>query len=176
MKKFLKNFAIFVVVFLIGLIIFLPKTGLWFKLEEVIFKKDVVIHGETISSNPIFLNVENGEIITSGMSVAVFESAQILPLIFFNSISITNLTVGENMQQFKELSMDNLDITYSIFQPKKIMLSGNGEFGTLKGRINFIENTIDLLIFPTDKFKKVKIIMKHFKKIENGGYVYNARF
>jgi hypothetical protein len=175
-KRILKNSLIFLSVFIVATILFFPKQGLWFEFEKRAFEKELIIDSETISSNPIFLNVKNGHIYFSGMNIANFEEASILPLLFYNSIDIKKLVVGENMQQFKELSMDNLNISYSVAFPQKIILNGEGDFGILKGRVNFIKKTLDILIFPTENFKKVTVIMKHFKKLENGGYVYNARF
>lgn len=176
LKKAIINFAIFISIFFIFLIFTLPKDGIWFKFEELAYKKGLVIDGEDISSNPIFLNIKNGDIIFSGMHIASFDKINILPLLFYNSISLNNIKIGEDIQQFKELSMDNLNITYSAIFPTKLMLNGFGSFGELKGRINLQTNSIDLLIFPTERFKKVRIIMKHFKRHENGGFVYNARF
>jgi len=175
-KKILLNAVLFISIFWIALIFTMPKEAMWFKFEKLIYQKEAVIDKEVIDSNIIFLNLADGEIIFSGMNIANFETANILPLLFYNSISIKNIRVGKDMQQFKELSMDNLKIEYSVIHPVKIMLSADGEFGTLKGRINLQENKVDILIFPKDKFKKVKFIMKHFKKHENGGYVYNAKF
>jgi len=175
-KKVFLNISLFLLIFLVALILTLPKKAVWFKFEELAYQKEVVIDGETLNENPLFLTVENGEIIFSGMSIATFEIAKILPLLIYDSITIENIRVGKDMTQFKELSMDSLGIEYSIFLPLKLMLNGVGDFGELKGRVNLKEKTIDILIFPTEKFKKVRVIMKHFKKHENGGYIYNAKF
>ena len=176
LKKILINISLFLIIFFVALIFTLPKEAIWFKFENLVYQKEIVIDGEKITENPIFLNLQNGEIIFSGMSVAYFEEMNILPLLFYDKISIQNIKIGKDMQQFKELSMKNLDFEYSVIHPVKLLFSGDGDFGRLKGRINFKENKVDILLFPTDQFKKVRFIMKHFKKHENGGYVYNAKF
>jgi hypothetical protein len=175
-KKILLNILIFFIALFVATILTLPKENLWFKMEELAFKKEVIFSDEILSSNPVFLNIENLTLSVAGMEALKFEKAQVLPLLFFNTIEISNLNVGKDLQQFKEIAIEKLVVTYSVFQPIKIFLDGEGEFGTLKGRVNVLENTIDILLFPSEKLKKVNEIMKHFKKLENGGYVYNAKF
>ena len=176
LKKIFKNGLIALISFYIIFIISLPREGLWFKFEEMLNSQKTIIADETLSDGIVSLTVEHGEVITSGMSVANFDRGEITALLFYNRIYINNLNIGEDLKQFGNIYLDNLIIEQSIIQPYKIILNGVGSVGEFKGRVNIKERTVDILLFPSEQFKKMRGIMKHFKKYEQGGYIYNGKF
>lgn len=175
-KKIIKNGFIASLSFYIVLIVSLPRESLWFKFEEFLQSSESSISGERVSDGLISIKVEDGEIVASGMSVANFESGDITPLLFYNRIDILNLKIGEDLKQFGDISLDKLTVEHSVIQPIKVMLNGAGSIGEFKGRVNILERTVDILLFPSPQFQKMRAVMKHFKKHENGGYVYNGKF
>ncbi|HIC10303.1 MAG TPA: hypothetical protein EYO61_02965 [Campylobacterales bacterium] len=175
-KKIFQNTFLFLLSFYIVLIVALPKEGLWFKLEEVLKERNIVVDGEEVSDRYISLNIRNGEIVASDMSVAIFENINIYPFLFFNRIDIENLQVGKDFPQFGDIYLDNLIVTNSIVKPTKLLLDGNGSIGNFKGRIDISKRTIDILLYPSEKVKKMRAVMRYFKEYKDGGYIYNGKF
>jgi hypothetical protein len=85
--------------------------------------------------------------------------------------------MGENLSQFSNLSLDEIVLTYGVATPEKAVFTSEGNFGNLRGRISFLEQHIDILLFPSEELLKERSIMKNFEKDANsGGYLYNGKF
>ena len=153
--------------------IFTSRTSLVF-CRNFLEKYNIVITDEQVNSFTPILELSNGKIDYSGMEVAKFETSSIFQL-FYNSINIYNIKVGKDFQQFRELDFNKLSAEYSVGQYQKVFVFGEGSFGEIKGRINILDRTIDLLLIPTENFKKNSLIGM-FKKHDNGGYIYNGKF
>jgi hypothetical protein len=176
LKKILINTTLFLTLLYVGLIVSMPREGLWFKMEEFLYSQKTIIDGETISNTPYSLVIENANLVYENMSALTFKEGEIVALLFYNQINLTDLRTGADFSQFKNLSLDSLQIEHSVIKPTKLMLRGAGEIGEFKGRVDVVEKTIDILLYPSDKFKKMRAVMGYFKKHENGGYVYNGKF
>ncbi len=173
--RFIWSFLIFLISFYIMLVIFLPRERAWYFAEIFLEKYNIVITDEQVNSFTPILELSNGKIDYSGMEVAKFETSSIFPAFFYNSINIYNIKVGKDFQQFRELDFNKLSAEYSVGQYQKVFVFGEGSFGEIKGRINILDRTIDLLLIPTENFKKNSLIGM-FKKHDNGGYIYNGKF
>jgi hypothetical protein len=174
-KKILfKTFLVFSI-FYLTLIFTLPKTEIWYKVEELLFKDEVIIDNEKINENILSLNLSNGIIFFQSLEIAKFQTNSIFLALFYNSIKIKNFHFGVDTANFQNLFFDVLNINYSIFSPTSIYISGNGNFGTLKGVFHIKDNQIDILINPSEILKKKRSIMKNLKKHKKG-YIYNAKF
>jgi hypothetical protein len=155
----------------------LPKDKIWYELENRVVEHKLVIDGEEVENGLIFLDVKNGNIIFQDMEVLKFENLEVLPLLLYNQVTISNVTMGENLSQFSNLSLDEIVLTYGVATPEKAVFTSEGNFGNLRGRISFLEQHIDILLFPSEELLKERSIMKNFEKDANsGGYLYNGKF
>jgi len=174
-KKILLNSFLAIFVFYFVLILILPKSEIWYKIESELYKHKVVVDDETLNETPLFLDVQNGKILFEALRVAKFENKSLLLTGLYNKIEAENLQLGEDTAGFREFFFENLSVTHSVISPMILSISGFGNFGELKGRFNIETKQIDLLVQPSDKLKKERAVMRHLKKHEKG-YIYNAKF
>jgi hypothetical protein len=174
-KKILLRSSVALLTFYIALIVTLPKSEIWYKIESELYKNRVVVDGETLNETLTTLNVENGNVLFEALSIANFDKKSLFLTLLYNQISVKNLQLGEDTASFKDFFFEDLYITHSIISPMVLSLSGHGNFGELKGRFNLETKQIDLLVQPSDRLKKERTVMKHLKKHEKG-YIYNAKF
>ena len=98
-KKFLKFFG-YVLFFVFALMVFIPKSSLYYLAEENLKKFDVVISDETLHENIFSLSIENLEISVKGIESAVVQEADIGLLFFYNSVSVKNIKLSSLVESY----------------------------------------------------------------------------
>jgi hypothetical protein len=154
-------------------IIFLPKTNLYYLLEEKIGKNNIVISDEKIKEGMVSLTLEEFNLNYRKDSIIEIKKADIYTYGLFNYINIDKLKINKLFN--KEFS--NAKVIYSIIDPLNLKLYTEYKSSTLNMDINLIDKKIkvSLLLNANDK-KEFSKEINYMKKSKNGDYKYEYNF
>lgn len=163
--------------FIFALMVFIPKTSLYYLLEENMKKFHIVISQESLVENVLSLKIQNLEISVKDIHSGVVEEADITLLFFYNSLKFENIKLSSLVEAYLPSKIEELQVTYTIFNPLFVRVEGKGEFGELEADFNILERNLSVILQPTNMMlKRYKKSIKMFEKSEDGSYVYAKSF
>lgn len=175
-KKLLKFFA-FSLFFVLALVAFTPKESFYFLLEQELQKFDVIISNENLQDSFFSLNIQNLEITTKGIDSVVVEDADVMLLLFYNSVSLENVKISSLIDAYAPSKVDTLHVRYTILNPFLVTAKGEGDFGQARAEFDILDREIKLFVTPSKlMLEKYKKSMRMLKIDENGEYVYAKTF
>ncbi|MGM0519367.1 MAG: hypothetical protein ACQERD_06970 [Campylobacterota bacterium] len=177
--KILKPF-IWLLLLLATIIVTLPKANLYYKLEEYLKQKDVIVHDESVNSSLFGFSVDNGIINYKQIDGAYFKSLDITTALVYNKIDLTNLRVNKNLQRLIPTNIDSLQIKYTILNPIKVDIKGTTQLGYITGYINLYEKRAFVKLEPkralNSSQKRLINFMKYEKISNKGVYTYEYSY
>ncbi|MDF1878180.1 hypothetical protein JHD46_00850 [Sulfurimonas sp. SAG-AH-194-C20] len=175
-KKLLKLFA-YILFFIFALIVFVPKSSVYYLLEKNLKKFDVVVSKESLSESLFSLEADNLEVSVKGIEGGVVETANITFLLFYNNVSFRNIKLSSLVEAHLPSEIDRIDVTYTLFHPLVLVLHAKGQFGEINGEFNILKRDLNVTLRPTNTMlKKYKLSMKIFQKYKDGAYIYAKSF
>lgn len=175
-KKLLRFFA-FSLFFLFALVLFTPKDSFYFLLEQELEKLSIIISNETLQERLLSLNVQNLEINTKGVDTLVVREADVMLLLFYNTINFQNLQISSLVSAYIPPRVDTLDLRYTIFNPLVLTAKAKGEFGHARAEFSLLDKELKLFVMPSKlMLHKYKKTLQMLKKDENGEYIYAKTF
>ena len=100
------NILIFLIFLIGGLIIFMPKSQLYYYGEKMLNENGIIISDEKIKETPIDLTINNGNIYAQGVLVASIAKAKVQPYILFNKAVINDVELKGLAKDFLNISID----------------------------------------------------------------------
>ena len=175
-KKVLK-FLAFTLFFLLALVVFTPKESFYFLIEKNLKKFDVVVSNEILENNFLSLGIKNLEISTKGVESATVSQADIMFLLFYNSLEFTNVKLSSLVDAYAPSRVDKIEVTYTLFNPLVLHANAEGKFGEAEVAFNILDRELNVSLSPSKvMLSKYRKTMKMMKKDENGEYVYAKTF
>lgn len=163
--------------FLLALMYFMPKVSSYYYLEQELEKYKVVLSDEEVVDNGFSLQLNHVEVSFDSIESASIQSANVKLFIAYNSIHIQNITLESIVSSFFPLHIKDAKISYSIFEPLKVIAKANGDFGSASAEIYFLDKNISAIIRPSKLMsQKYKRTLSMMKKQANGEYVYDKTF
>lgn len=162
----------------IALVIFFsPKRQLYYLAEHVANPYGVVLSGEYVDDNGFALSLEGGTLYYQDLKIAQLGDVTVLPLLFFNALSVGSFSVSDEMQRFVPGTIDGVRIIYSVIDPTRIHLEGSGEFGSLAGVANLLEHKVRITLKPSAALLQSKPVwLKELKAQPSGEYLYEVAY
>jgi len=160
----MKKVLIFLVGFLLGIILFAPKENLYFTLQHYLAKQNIYINSD-INSNIVKLSLKEGTIYYNKMDVIKFKEINSYLFLFFDKIEANNLKLN-----IGNYVVTNAKLIYQIFNPTKISIIGDSNFGKIDGKIDLLKRDIKIYIKLTNNN------LKSFLRKDKKGYYYYAKF
>jgi hypothetical protein len=168
---------LFFIVILFSIIIIIPKSILYYKLEDVLSKQKIYINGETTKDIFNLLYINKARIYYEDIKIAHIQEVSLNSLVFFNNIKIKGIKINKHLKQFIPREINDIKISYHIFSPTTINISSIGKIGELTGKIDLLSKTLFLLLKPSKIIKtKYNKILSLMKKNNKGGYIYEYKF
>jgi hypothetical protein len=166
MKK-LSYILLFILFFYVGLILFLPKTALYYQVEHLLKPHGIVLDDELFDENMVSLDVENITVLYKSMEIARIDQVTLTPLLLNNSVVLEKVVFD---QALKLPEVDRVTLNYSPFSHEVVDVVSSGAFGDLNGTIHLQERKVRLEIRSTLNFS--------FKGLQKrqGGYYYEQTF
>jgi hypothetical protein len=119
-----------VLTFLIFTVILIPKEFIYFKIEHILKKENIIIN-ENISSKLNGLILKNGVVYVDNMDLAKFYKANLNIFLVYNNLKIDNLFVNKTM-------IKTMNISYSLLYPTKLFINSD----KLKGEIDLMKRKL----------------------------------
>lgn len=158
-------------------IVFVPKKELYYYGERLGKDYKVFISNEELTDFGLGFSLNNGTIFYDGIEGGEVESFSTIFTLFYNNISLSNVVISEDLKDFVPGDVKEISITYGLWMPHLVDISGEGDFGVLEGSVNLIERKISILLKPsTITVKKFKPQLRRFLKKNKEGYVYEYSF
>jgi len=164
-----KNTFIILLSALIAFLIFMPKKELYYTLEHQLVKLGVKLNEKDITETVSALKIDGMKVYYEGIRLMDVESSTLTTFVFFNKINLHKIAIASSLKSMLPQNIDDINITYSVLSPMKANISANGDFGELKGYMDF-NRTIHLDFVKVGDIKKFK---RELKKNENGWYYEN---
>ena len=166
MKFILKIFTL-IIVFIICLLAFLPKEQFYFKAEEQLVKKNIILSSETIKEELFVLKINDAELYYDGIFTAYLSKSQIKTYLFYSNIELENIRLSKSFENFVPSKIDRLNLQHSVLEFDKIKIKGTGDFGVFEGDILLLEKKLVGELKPSKIMKsKYKKLLKEFKIVE----------
>jgi len=175
-KRFLRFFA-YLAFFVVALIFFAPKLGMYYFLENELKAYDVIISGETLKDEGLSLNIKDGQIFVKSIESASIKECDVTLLLFYNAINARDITLSQSAKSFIPLKVQELKLSYTVFNPLHIKVNAVGEFGSAQAQVNILDRTIHVDLQASEMMSKgYRNSLREFKKSEDGGLTYDKTF
>jgi len=171
----MKKLLIALMIFLIGIVLFMPKEHLFFTLRKYLKKEHIEILSSSLSDRWLYLNMDDALLIYDGIESLEAKRVIIKPWIFYNQIEAKDLLPVKSLRNILNIKADDLKITQNIFKPMIANLVADGKFGEISGYIDLKKRTIHLLLRANKGFENSKVVRDYFRKSKEG-LVYESNF
>lgn len=175
MKAILKIIFYFLV-FLFFLLVFLPKTNLYYELEKQLQKQDVIISNETIDESIFNLQVNAGDVYVKGIFASNINKLDLTSYLFYTKVNLDGIRFSQGFSNMVPTPIDNVSIIHSIIDPTKAKISGNSIYGTLEGYIDLVNSKIYLELKATPKMKSNYSKILNMMKLKDERYIYEYNY
>ncbi|MGA9045213.1 hypothetical protein [Sulfuricurvum sp.] len=171
----MKRFFSFSALLVIGLIVFLPKSNLYYSAEEALSSTHLYLNGEEINDRLLYLDIRDASLLLDSMMIGSVEHIRFVPLIAFNRATITGVEFsGEFSSLFPE-GIEHVSFTYTLLHPLTVAITGEGGFGPLQGEIDLTQNRLTLLFEPSAVMRSYPLLLSKLRKSDEG-LVYETSF
>jgi len=153
--------------------IFTPKQELYYLLEKSLKEKNIIISNETITDTWFGLTIKNADIYVSGIKMAHTNKLNFNFFFLYSQLTINTIKIDDSFANMVPKNIHTLTATYSLLNPLKIKLDGDGSFGVLEGSIALLNKKIEIH-FPVQK--ELKTVKKFLKKDTKKGWYYETNY
>lgn len=158
---------------LIFLWLFAPKVELYYLLEKSLKEKNIIISNESITDTWYGLKINDANIYLAGAKVANVNELNFNFFFFYNTLTINEIEMDKSLSNMAPKVIHELNVVYSVLEPLKLKLTGNGSFGVIDGTVALIDRKVEVL-FPV--VKELKTIKKFLKKDKEKGWIYETNY
>ncbi|MCD6653301.1 MAG: hypothetical protein LT067_00825 [Sulfurovum sp.] len=151
----------------LGTTVFMPKKELYYKLEEILAKKDIRINGETIKEGWFSLDVYHPTVSIKGIDIATIEKMKLFTLLFSSEIKIQNVLLDKSLKETAPEHIKVLTFRHTLLSLFKVSLDANCDFGAVEGDVNLKERKLHLDLIEA---KNIQAIQTRLRQNEKGWY------
>lgn len=175
--KFLLKIFTYLIVFLLALLIFLPKASLYNLAQKELKKQNVIISNEKIDEKFFGLNIADAKIYLDGINVSNVENINLKTYFVYTSFEVDNITTLESLKNFILTPIEKISLKYSLLDVKRVEIQGNSIYGELSGYIDLFTQTIHLDFNANAKMKReYSKLLNSNMKLKDGRYIYEYKY
>jgi len=171
----MKKILLFIALFLLGLVLFMPKVNLFYTLEGVLKKEHIVIKEQSLKDRWVDLSFKKARVLYDGIESLQAERVSLSPWLFYNKVSAYDVEPSAALKSMLNVHADSVVLTYSVLDYKHVAINAKGDFGEIKGSANIFSRELRVVLTPSEKFKNSPLVKNYFKK-EKEGLVYASKF
>lgn len=119
----MKRIFSFGVLLLLGVILFLPKSNMYYSAEKVLASMHLYLNGEEINERFFYLDIDNAIVQLDTMPIATIDHISFFPLIAFNRVSIEGVAFSGEFESLFPQGIDHIDLTYTLLHPFTVKIS-----------------------------------------------------
>ncbi|MFT7824578.1 MAG: hypothetical protein ABXS92_07435 [Sulfurimonas sp.] len=162
-KKIL--FAVLVTWF--ALLALMPKTELYYKLEEELETKGIKIAEGKLEESIFSLQIKDARVYVRGVKVADIRQMNFFTLFFYSSLQGQGVNLDALLKRMAPQHTENLAVAHSIFLPTTLLVRAKGDFGQLEGEAGLKERKVHLRFIEAEEINRFR---SKLKKDEKGWY------
>lgn len=176
MMKKISKFLIYIFVFVIFFIIFLPKESFYNLLEKELEKNQIVVSNEIKEDKAFSFFVSNADIFYQGINGAKIDELTFKTYFVYTNISLKNINILDSLSSFAPTPIDEIVFEHSIFSFNKVKISAKGTFGELNADLNLFTRDIKIELNASSKMKNSYSKILKNMRFENERYLYEYKF
>ncbi len=174
--KFIFKSILIVIVFLISLLIFLPKENLYNLAEKELQRQNIIISNELRKEKSFGLDINGAEVYYDGIYTAFVKEINLTSFLFYTSINLDSIRISKDFENMLPSKIKNIKLIHSLSTFNKVLIRANGEFGEFKGEVLLFERKIIGELKPSNIMKtKYRNLLRQFR-LEEGKYRYEFKF
>lgn len=170
--QMVKRIITVAIVFWLALIILMPKTEIYYLLEQELEKKDIKISSEEISEGWFSVSLKEPLVYVKGVKVATVEEITLFTLLFYTKSSLKGVALDSSLERFSPTNIEQASLIYSVADPARVLIKANGDFGDTEGSMDISQKSIKLKFSQKEK---LGMIASKLKK-DGEGWLYETSF
>jgi len=175
MKNTIK-YSLLLILAILFLYLFMPKKELYYGIEKILIKQNIIISDETLRDNIFDLEIIDGKLYFQDVYVTTL-SLKIKSYLINNSVVFKPFEISDDFIAFFPKRIDSFKINYSLLQPKIVKIEAKGDFGFAKGYIDLFKKSIYFDVNISKLLKqRYKNILHQLKQNKKGGYFYEYQY
>ncbi len=170
----MKKILIFLILFYVASIVFMPKENLYFTLKNTLKSEQIGLSEDSLSDN--FVSLKALGLVVSYDGIKSLQAKQVIvtPFLFYNKIKAYEVSAASSFKDMFSFSADKLEITYAIWNYKEAKIYAVGDFGELDGVFDLQKKSVRVVLEPSMEFENSPMLRQYFKKSEEG-YIYETK-
>ena len=160
---------IFIALFItwFGLLLFMPKQEIYYKLEKELEKQEIEINEKSMEEGLFSLTLKQASVYVKGIPVATIEELRFFTLLFYTKVELETFLLDDSLKAMAPQQTDKATLTHSLISPLDASIYAEGSFGGIEGSIDLKERKLHLDFNET---KEIEMIRSQLKKGEKGWY------
>lgn len=176
MIKLIFKYLFYLVFFCYMLIVFTPKTNLYYLGLEKLQSFKVALISNKIEDNYFSFNIEDLSVNYDNIKVAEVDSVALSTYLYKSKIKVNNIKANDVLKYFIPKFVKEILITHSILNPLKIEINALFQKGRAFGYVDLIQNKIIInLDVPKSFIVQYKDLTNKFKK-KGKYYTYEYKY
>ena len=172
MVKIIRNILFGMIILWLGIIGFMPKKSLYYKLEAVLAEKGIKINEGSIEEGFFDLKVKDALIYYEGIKVAKIDELTLFILLFYTKVELQNLELDDFLKDKAPAITEKARVLYSVEHPLDILIDAKGSFGVIRGKVQLENRTVHIDFLEKKDIKTIE----SFLKINEKGWYYEKSF
>ena len=170
--QMVKKSALIVVAVWFAIIIFMPKSEIYYTVEKQLNKKDITLNEKSIEEGLFMLSLHDVTVYVKGIALANIERVDFFTLLFYSSLELEGLRVDEVLHAKVPRLTKEATFRHSLFSPTTISIDANGSFGVVEGAFNLMDNQLHINFVETNEISMIQAQLQKGEK----GWFYESSF
>jgi hypothetical protein len=160
---------------LLILIVLFPKEELYYTLESKLAEENIYFSNEKLENAGFYLDINAIDVVLDNLSIGSIEQITIAPWIIANRVTIRAFKVSPDYQLFFPGKVDEVILSYSLWDPLKVNIEASGDFGVCRGNFDLIDQRLRVVFDATPQLGRYPLMVSKLHK-EGEGLVYESNF
>jgi len=165
--QMVKKSALIILAIWFSILLFMPKTELYYTLEKTLANQDIKLNEKSIDEGLFSLTLKDVTIYVKGIALANIEELDFFTVLFYSSLDVVNLQVDEALHSKVPALTKEASFTHNLFSPLTLSVDANGSFGIIEGEIKMLNKEVRIDFV---KVGDMSMIQSYLTKDEKGWF------
>jgi len=167
-----KKSLIFVFVCWIGMVVLMPKSKLYYKLEEQLKQQDIILNEKSIQEGLWGIHLEGVTLYAKGIEMAKIETITFFTQLGYSSVEIRGIEVDDSLANIVPTDIKRINSVHSLLHPSQLLLTAQGGFGGVEAEVDMVSKRLSLEFNQTIEIDMLRPKLKQTEK----GWHYETSF
>lgn len=157
------------------IIVFTPREQLYRTIESQLAHYDLFLSGETVQDSWFYVDAQNIEVILGRNVIGSIDNLRLSSWFFVHTIRLSSFKAASEYKIFFPGVVDDVRLTYALYNPLHITIVGSGDFGECEGDVDLRQSRVRLVFQPTAALRQYPYVVSKLHK-EEEGLVYEIHY